>query len=409
MAAFKHQSTCVIHGGHVRDEQGSLTTPLYQSATFVFPDCQTGGARFGGEQAGPIYTRLGNPTTDELERRLALLEGADEAVAFGSGMGAVSAALLTLLQAGDHLVAATGLYGCTHALITEQLPRLGIQSTQVDFSDLDAVEAAMTADTRVLFLETPVNPHLAVYDLDAIVALAKRKGVLTVVDNTFMTPLLQRPLRHGVDLVLHSATKYLNGHGDVVAGIVCGRTELMTPLRNGIRKDFGAILSPHDAWLILRGLKTLALRMERHCDNAMAVAHFLEAHPKVRKVHYPGLSSHPGHRLLGRQMSGAGGVLALELAGDFDTAMTFVNRLRLFTLAVSLGDAESLVQHPASMTHSPYSAEARAAAGIGDNLVRLAVGLEHIEDILADLKQALDELPDVGQGHTEQEALGETE
>ncbi|MBY6185997.1 aminotransferase class I/II-fold pyridoxal phosphate-dependent enzyme [Marinobacter hydrocarbonoclasticus] len=389
MAAFKHQSTCVIHGGHERCAPGSLSTPLYQSATFVFPNCESGGARFAGEESGPIYTRLGNPTTDEFERRMALLEGAEDAVAFGSGMGAVSGALLSQLASGDHLVAAIGLYGCTHALISEQFPRFGIESSSVDFTDIEAVEAAIRPNTRVLFLETPVNPHLAVYDLDAIVALARRKGLITIVDNTFMTPLLQQPLRHGVDLVIHSATKYLNGHGDVIAGVVCGRRELMEPVRMAIRKDFGAVLSPHDAWLILRGLKTLALRMERHSDNAMAVAHYLEAHPQVARVYYPGLPSHPGHRLLGRQMRAAGGVLALELHGGFEDAVRFVNQLKLFSIAVSLGDAESLVQHPASMTHSPYSAEDRAAAGISDSMVRLAVGLEHIEDILADLKQAL--------------------
>ncbi len=397
MAAFKHQSTGVIHGGHQRSAPGSLATPLYQSATFVFPDCESGGARFAGEQSGPIYTRLGNPTTDELERRIALLEEAEDAVAFGSGMGAVSGALLSQLRCGDHLVAAIGLYGCTHALISEQLPRFGIESTSVDFADIQAVEAAIRPNTRVLYLETPVNPHLAVYDLDAVVALARRKGLVTIVDNTFMTPLLQQPLRHGVDLVVHSATKYLNGHGDVIAGVVCGSAERMAPVRMAIRKDIGAVLSPHDAWLILRGMKTLALRMERHNDNAMAVAHFLEAHPAVSRVYYPGLPSHPGHRLLGRQMRGAGGVLALELRGGFDRAVRFVNHLKLFSIAVSLGDAESLVQHPASMTHSPYSAEDRAAAGISDSMVRLAVGLEHIEDILADLKQAL-ALSDEAQG-----------
>ncbi|MBW3166240.1 trans-sulfuration enzyme family protein [Ferrimonas balearica] len=397
MAAFKHQGTCVIHGGHHRAEPGSLATPLYQSATFVFPDCERGGARFAGEESGPIYTRLGNPTTDEFERRMALLEGAEDAVAFGSGMGAVSGALLSQLSAGDHLVAAIGLYGCTHAFITEQLPRFGVESDSVDFADLDALEAAIRPNTKVLYLETPVNPHLAVYDLDAIVTLARRKGLVTIVDNTFMTPLLQQPLRHGVDIVLHSATKYLNGHGDVIAGVVCGSAEQMAPVRMAIRKDFGAVLSPHDAWLILRGLKTLALRMERHSDNAMAVAHFLEAQPQVARVHYPGLPSHPGHRLLGRQMRAAGGVLALELHGGFDTAVRFVNQLRLFSIAVSLGDAESLVQHPASMTHSPYTPEDRAAAGISDSMVRLAVGLEHIEDILADLKQALAACAEAGE------------
>ncbi|SHI08235.1 trans-sulfuration enzyme family protein [Ferrimonas marina] len=386
MDAKMHPDTCVIHGGHRRDASGSLVTPLWQTATFAFPDCQTGGARFAGEQTGPIYTRLGNPTTDELERRIALLEGAESAVAFGSGMAAVAATLLANLQAGDHLLAAVGLYGCSYSLVTEQLPRFGIEVSLVDFADLASVEAAIQPNTRLMLLETPVNPHLRVYPLDPIVALARRHELLTVVDNTFMTPLLQKPLSHGVDLVVHSATKYLNGHGDVIAGLVCGRDEMMQRLRGEIRKDFGAVLSPHDAWLILRGMKTLAVRMERHCTSALKVAKHLQHHPRVARVYYPGLEQ---DNLLGNQMAAGGAVLALELEADYHQALAFADRLQLFTLAVSLGDPESLVQHPASMTHSPYAPEVRQAAGISDSLIRLAIGLEHVDDLLADLDQAL--------------------
>ncbi|WP_298441954.1 aminotransferase class I/II-fold pyridoxal phosphate-dependent enzyme [uncultured Ferrimonas sp.] len=384
-----HPETCVIHGGHVRDSSGALTTPLLQTATFAFEDCRTGGARFAGEQAGPIYTRLGNPTTNELERRIALLEGSEDAVAFGSGMGAVSAVLLGMLSAGDHLIVADSLYGCCHALATEQLPRYGIEVTEVDFAQPQQVAAAIKANTKLMLLESPVNPHLQAYDLDAIVAIAQAQQVLTVVDNTFMTPLLQKPLSHGVDIVLHSATKYLNGHGDVIAGLVCGRSELMEVMRNQIRKDFGAVLSPNDAWLILRGMKTLALRMERHCASALTVARYLQAHPAVAVVHYPGLENHMGHHLIGTQMKAGGGVMALELNGDYEDALTFVDSLSLFTIAVSLGDPESLVQHPASMTHACYDPDTRRKAGISDNLVRLAIGLEHCDDLLADLEQAL--------------------
>ncbi|QIZ75831.1 trans-sulfuration enzyme family protein [Ferrimonas lipolytica] len=389
MDASMHPETCVIHGGHQRDSSGSLTTPLLQTATFAFDDCHSGGQRFAGEQAGPIYTRLGNPTTNELERRIALLEGSEDALAFASGMGAVAAALLGTLQSGDHLIVATSLYGCSHSLATEQLPRFGIEVTQVDFAQLAEVESAIQANTKLMLLETPVNPHLQAYDLDSLVSIAKAHDIITVVDNTFMTPLLQKPLSHGVDLVLHSATKYLNGHGDVIAGLVCGRAEMIDPLRNQIRKDFGAVLSPHDAWLILRGMKTLALRMERHCDSALKIARYLQTHPTVAAVHYPGLESHMGYGLIGTQMKAGGGVVAIELCGDYQTALSFVDALRLFTIAVSLGDPESLVQHPASMTHSCYQQEERRAAGISDNLVRLAIGLEHCDDLIADLEQAL--------------------
>ncbi|WP_417349192.1 trans-sulfuration enzyme family protein [Ferrimonas sp.] len=402
MASKMHPETAVIHAGHLREPQGSLVSPLYQSATFVFDDVQTGSARFAGEQSGPIYTRLGNPTVAEFERRMAHLEESEGAIAFASGMAAVSAVFLGLLSSGDHLICNTCLYGCTHSLVSEQLPRFGIEVTQVDFADLQAVEAAIRPNTRMLFLESPVNPHLAVYDLQAVANLASRRGLTSVVDNTFMTPLLQRPKSLGIDIVLHSATKYLNGHGDVIAGVVCTDGEPLELMRHRSLKDIGGVLSPHDAWLILRGMKTLALRMERHCLNAQTLAEFLEGHPAVTRVYYPGLKTHPGYHLLGSQMGGAGGVLALELNADFDAAVAFVNRLKLFNIAVSLGDAESLVQHPASMTHATYEAVDREKAGISDTLIRLSAGLENAEDLLADLRQALAPL---SQSSTLEEAL----
>ncbi|MDR6963598.1 methionine gamma-lyase [Shewanella putrefaciens] len=382
-------ATQVIHGGHEREAFGALVTPLYQSATFVFESAQQGGERFAGNQPGYIYTRLGNPTTAELERKMAILEGAEAAAATASGMGAVSAALLANLQMGDHLVASNAVYGCTFALMTSQFARFGIEVSLVDFSSVTEIEAAIKSNTKVIFCETPVNPHLQVFDLAAIATIAKRHKLVSIVDNTFMTPLLQRPLDFGIDLVIHSATKYLNGHGDVIAGIVCGSDEQIHRVKYEILKDIGAVISPHDAWLILRGLKTLDVRLQRHCDSAQRVAEFLAEHPSITRVYYPGLASHQGHKFMGKQMKRAGGVIAFELAANLEEAMAFVGYLKLFSIAVSLGDAESLIQHPASMTHSPYTPEARAAAGIGDNLLRISIGLEDCDDIIADLNQAL--------------------
>ncbi|MCS6136933.1 methionine gamma-lyase [Shewanella baltica] len=382
-------ATQVIHGGHEREAFGALVTPLYQSATFVFESAQQGGERFAGNEPGYIYTRLGNPTTAELERKMAILEGAEAAAATASGMGAVSAALLANLQMGDHLVASNAVYGCTYALMTTQFARFGIEVSLVDFSSVAEIEAAIQSNTKVIFCETPVNPHLQVFDLAAIATIAKRHQLVSIVDNTFMTPLLQRPLDFGIDLVIHSATKYLNGHGDVIAGIVCGSEEQLHKVKYEILKDIGAVISPHDAWLILRGLKTLDVRLQRHCDSAQRVAEFLAEHPSINRVYYPGLASHQGHKFIGQQMKRAGGVIAFELAANLEEAMAFVGHLSLFSIAVSLGDAESLIQHPASMTHSPYTPEARAAAGIGDNLLRISIGLEDCDDIIADLSQAL--------------------
>ncbi|MCL1049468.1 PLP-dependent aspartate aminotransferase family protein [Shewanella abyssi] len=382
-------ATQVIHAGREPNESGALVSPLCQSATFVFDSAEQGGARFAGEEPGYIYTRLGNPTTAELERKMAALEGSDCAAATASGMAAVSAALLANLQMGDHLVASNAVYGCTFALMNSQLAKFGIDVTLVDFCKLAEIEAAIKPNTKVIFCETPVNPHLEVFDLDAIARIAKQHNLVSVVDNTFMTPLLQQPIKHGIDIVIHSATKYLNGHGDVIAGIVCASHEQMDVIKYEVLKDIGAVISPHDAWLILRGLKTLDVRVSRHCDSAERVALFLENHAKVAKVYYPGLTSHSGNAFMGRQMKRAGGVIAFELDANLQDSIAFINQLELFSIAVSLGDAESLIQHPASMTHSPYSEEQRARAGITDNLLRISVGLEAVEDIIAALDKAL--------------------
>ncbi|WP_394204017.1 trans-sulfuration enzyme family protein [Shewanella waksmanii] len=382
------QATQLVHAGHEKDPSGALVSPLYQSATFTFTSAEQGGRRFAGDEPGYIYTRLGNPTTNELERKLAVLEGAEAAAATASGMAAVSTALLTHLSQGDHIVASHAVYGCTYSFLTEHLPRYGVEVTLVDCKDADAVKAAITSKTKVLFFETPVNPHLDVYDISALSAIARQQQVVTIVDNTFMTPLLQQPIKLGADMVIHSATKYLNGHGDVIAGMICGSEAVIEKAKYEVLKDFGGVLSPHDAWLILRGMKTLDVRLSRHCASAQRIAEYLQNHSQVEKVYYPGLNDHQGNSLVGKQMKQAGGVIAFELRCDLAGSIAFVNQLKLWTIAVSLGDAESLIQHPASMTHSPYTPEQRLAAGISDNLLRISVGLEDSEDLIADLEQA---------------------
>ena len=389
---FNSQSieTQAIHAGRINDEQfGSLATPLYQTSTFIFDNAQQGADRFAGESDGFIYTRLGNPTTRQLEMRVAAMEGMEDAAATATGMAAVSAALLTNLQAGDHMISSKAVYGCSFALMSHMLKKFAIDVTFVDMTEPDNINAAVQENTKLIFLETPVNPNLVVLDLEKICAIAKQHQLLSVVDNTFLTPVLQQPAKFGADIVIHSATKYLNGHGDVVAGIVCGSNEMISDIKLTTLKDIGATMSPHDAWLIMRGIKTLPIRMERHCSNAQSVAEFLEQHQAVGHVYYPGLKSHPGNKFIGKQMKAAGGVIAFELNTDLKGGTDFIDNMQLFSIAVSLGDAESLIQHPASMTHSPYEPAERAEAGITDSLIRISVGLENVDDIIADLSQAL--------------------
>ncbi|WP_046003473.1 trans-sulfuration enzyme family protein [Pseudoalteromonas rubra] len=384
-----HDQTNCIHGPHHFDDpHGALTAPLYQSSTFKFKDAAQGAARFAGEEAGYIYTRLGNPTTRELEEKLAQLEEMEDAAATATGMGAVSASVLSFLQQGDHLIASKALYGCSFALFAHMLPKFGIEVTFVDMTDEQALVDALQPNSKMLFAETPINPNMTVLDLAMLGQFAQQHKLISVIDNTFMTPLLQKPKHFGIDIVIHSATKYLNGHGDVVAGIVCGSAEHIETIKLTVLKDIGATISPHDAWLINRGLKTLHLRVARHCESAQKVAEFLDSHPKVDTVYYPGLPSHPGYRFLGEQMKGAGGVIAFEIKGGVSEGEKFINATELCTLAVSLGDPETLIQHPASMTHSPYTPEERQAAGISDGLIRISVGLEAVEDIMEDLEKA---------------------
>ena len=397
--------TEVVHAGRIDDAQfGSLATPLYQTSTFRFDTAKQGGERFAGEAEGYIYTRLGNPTTRQLEQKLAVLEGMDDAAATASGMAAVSGAIMANVGAGDHIIASRALYGCSFALLNHMLPKYGVEVSFVDMTDPQALASAIQPNSKVLFLESPINPNLDVIDLAMVGGFAKRHGLIAICDNTFLTPALQRPAAFGFDIVVHSATKYLNGHGDVIAGLICGRHDMIQHIKMTALKDIGGTMSPHDAWLILRGLKTLHLRRERHCSNAQKVAEFLQQHPCVRQVFYPGLPEHPGHQFIGSQMKAAGGVIALEVNGDLHAAEAMINATRLCKIAVSLGDAESLIQHPASMTHSPYSAEERRAAGISDTLIRLSVGLEHVDDIIADLAQALHQC----QLHNDARAVADT-
>ncbi|NMR25179.1 methionine gamma-lyase [Pseudoalteromonas sp. NEC-BIFX-2020_015] len=384
-----HIDSQCIHGPEkANDPHGALTSPLYQTSTFHFSSAAQGAARFAGEEPGYIYTRLGNPTTTELEQKVAQLESCEAAAATATGMGAVSASVLSFLSQGDHLVASSALYGCTFAFFAHMLPRWGIDVTFVDMTDEQALRDAIKPNSKMIFAETPVNPTMAIIDLALIGQVAKRHSLISVIDNTFLTPLLQKPIDYGIDLIVHSATKYLNGHGDVVAGLVCGSQEHITLIKMTVLKDIGATISPHDAWLINRGLKTLAIRIQRHCESAQIIAEFLEQHPQVNTVYYPGLESHPGFKFIGNQMKAAGGVIAFELKGSLKDGEQFINSTELCTLAVSLGDAETLIQHPASMTHSPYTLEERAAAGISDGLIRLSVGLEDVNDIISDLNRA---------------------
>lgn len=388
--------TKAIHAGNVKDVQyGALTTPIYQTSTFVFDSCEQGGRRFAGEEAGYIYTRLGNPTTSVLEAKIAALECGEACVATASGMGAISSTLWTIAGAGKHIIADGTLYGCTFALLNHGLTRYGVEVDFIDTSDLEAVKAHMKENTVAVYLETPANPNLKITDIAAIAEIAHgyNPAIKVVCDNTFASPALQNPLTLGADVVVHSATKYLNGHGDVIAGFVVSSAEFCSEVRMfGLKDMTGAVMDPQAAFLILRGLKTFELRMARHCENGKKVAEFLDAHPAVEKVYYPGLKNHVGHEIAAKQMKDFGGMVSFEVKGGRPAGVKLVNALHLVTVAVSLGDAETLIEHPASMTHSTYSEEELAASGIAAGLIRLSVGLENADDIIADLKQALDQL-----------------
>ena len=373
-------ATRAIHAGQTPEPlSGAVTLPIFQTSTYVQEEL--------GRHKGYDYARTVNPTRQAFERNVAALESATHGFAFGSGMGAIHA-VLTLLSSGDHVVCGENVYGGTHRLMDKVLSRLGLQFTFVDTRDVATVEAAFSRNTKMLFLETPTNPLMRIADLEALCALAKDRGALSVVDNTFATPVFQRPLELGADIVLHSATKYLNGHSDMVGGIVVLDDDELAERIQFIQKSVGAVPGPFDCWLALRGTKTLALRMRQHDLNGRRIAEWLAADRRVREVFYPGLPSHPQHDLACRQMSGFGGMISIEL-GSMEKAKAMVGRTKLFYLAESLGGVESLIGHPASMTHAAVPPAMRQAMGLSDGLVRLSVGVEDVEDLVADLDQAL--------------------
>lgn len=382
--------TKAIHGGKMKDTQyGALTMPIYQTSTFEFDCCEQGGRRFAGEEKGYIYTRLGNPSISAVENKVALLEGGEACAAASSGMGAVSACLWSIAGAGKHILADETLYGCTFALLNHGMTRYGVEVTFVDTSDLEQVKANLKENTVCVYLETPANPNLKISDIQAVAELAHayNPAIQVVCDNTFASPYLQRPLELGADVVIHSATKYLNGHGDVIAGFVVGTEAFINEVKMfGLKDMTGATLGPFEAFLIMRGLKTMEIRMERHCANAKKIAEYLVKQEKVERVYYPGLETHPGYEIAKKQMQDFGAMISFEVKGGKEGGMKFVNSLSMIPIAVSLGDAETLVQHPASMTHSVYTEEELKAAGISAGLIRLSVGLENAEDIIADLE-----------------------
>jgi methionine-gamma-lyase len=385
-------ATRAIHLGYNKsDFHGALNPPVFMSSTFAFEKAEEGGEIFAGERDGYFYSRISNPTLALLEARLADLEAGEAAVAASSGMGAICSAIWTLVEPGDEIITDGTLYGCTFSFFRESLQKFGIKITHIDLTCEGALAEAISSQTKVVYFETPANPNMRVVDIENICAVAKAAGAVTVVDNTYCTPYLQQPLALGADLVVHSATKYLGGHGDLIAGAVIGSADLIQKIRLvGLKDMTGAVLSAQDANLILRGLKTLELRMERHCDSAEIVASYLTQHPKVTKVYYPGLENFTGHTVAQKQMARYGGMVPFEIEGGMAAAKKLLNSMELITMAVSLGDAETLIQHPASMTHSTYSPEERKEFHISDGLIRLSVGLEAVDDILADLNAAFE-------------------
>jgi methionine-gamma-lyase len=389
-------NTKVMHDCKGKDAFNALVPPIYTSASYRFNSAEEGGASFRGETNCFIYTRLGNPTTNQLEKRIASLEEGEGAVAFASGMGAISTVFYTLLANGDHIVADKTIYGCTFALLNHGLTKLGIEVTFIDFNEEGALKKALKKNTKAVFFETPANPTLKIIDIETVVKTVKQfnPDIQIICDNTFATPYHQQPITMGVDIVVHSGTKYLNGHGDAICGFVVGRNNFIDQCKMvGLKDMTGAVLGPMEAYLILRGIKTLAIRMERHSQNAMEVAKFLQFHPKVERVYYPGLPGFSGHEIAKKQMkNGFGGILSFVLKGGIDQGIKLIDSVKLINVAVSLGECESLIEHPASMTHSTYTESERLASGIEDGLIRLSVGIEDAGDLIADLSQALEKI-----------------
>jgi len=386
----KRFETAVIHEGYEeKDLLGSLSMPIFQTSTYTFDSAEQGERRFSGEEEGYMYSRLGNPTVTVLEKRIAALEGGERGLAFSSGMAAVSAVLVALTKANDHILASEGLYGCTFGLLTMMKDKYNIDHDFSAMATKEEIKALIRPNTACIYVETPINPTMKLIDLELVAEVAKGYDIPVVVDNTFSSPYLQRPLELGCDVVLHSATKYIGGHGDVIAGLVVGKKEFLDDVQMTTQKDMGGVMSPFDAWLLIRGLKTLPLRMDRHCTNAEKVFEKLKNHEKITNVYYPGDSSHPDYQIKQKQMKHGGGLISFEIKGSKQDAQQFLNKLSFIKLAVSLGDAETLIEHPATMTHAVVPEDERVNMGISDQLIRLSVGLEAWEDIWEDIEQAL--------------------
>jgi methionine-gamma-lyase len=383
-------ATLAVHAGEAPcPATGALDTPIYQSTTFVSADADEMAAVYGEQKPGYMYTRYGNPTIHALEAKLAALEGGEAALATASGMAAVSTAILGYVKTGDHVVAGRSIYGASYNFLNKKLPRMGASATFVESSRVEDFEKAIRPNTRLIYFETPSNPVLQVVDLAAVAALGRARGIPTVVDNTFASPALQQPLRLGVTVVVHSATKYLCGHGDAMGGAIIGPREYISLLVHEVIRDYGGVISPFNAWLILRGIRTLHLRMPAHCSNAQQVAEFLAGHAQVERVYYPGLPQHPGHKVAKKQMSAFGAMISFEARGGYESGRQVMDRVKLFARAASLGDTRSLIVHPASTSHRAVPPEERRAIGITDGLVRLSVGVEGVGDLISDLDLAL--------------------
>jgi methionine-gamma-lyase len=383
-------NTKLIHAGQHTDPTGAVTVPIYQTSTFAFRNAQHGAALFAGEEDGFIYTRIGNPTIRALEEAIAELEHGCGGIATSSGMGAVNTVYMALLGSGAHMVSTASVYGPSRILIENDFARFGVQSSYVNTSDLLQVRAAIRPNTKLVYIESPSNPAMQVTDIEAVSAIAHENGSIVVVDNTFASPYLQNPLDLGADVVLHSITKFINGHADVVGGVIVAKDPALYKRLRKSMVNTGCNMDPHQAFLVLRGLKTLGLRVERAQYNAMQIAGWLVNQPEVEKVRYIGLESHPQHEIAKRQMKGFGAMIAFELKGGFEAGRRLMDSVKVATLAVSLGGVETLIEHPASMTHAGMDPKDRAEAGFSDGLVRYAVGIEDVEDLIADLRQALD-------------------
>lgn len=382
--------TKLIHSGAFEDQFGSATVPIYQSSTFKFKDAQHGADCFSGASDGFIYTRIANPTIKAFEDSMAELENGYKGIATSSGMAAITSVYMALLGAGTHIVGTASVYGPARGVLEKDFSRFGVEADFINTADIDLIKATIKPNTKVLYVETPANPTMELSDLEACAAVAKEYNLVLVVDNTFATPYLQNPLDLGADVVLHSVTKYINGHADIVGGVVVTKEkELYDKIRHCM-VYMGCNMDPHQAYMIIRGLKTMSLRVERNQENAMKVAQFLEKHPKIAWIKYPGLESFPQYELAKKQMTGFGSMISFGVAGGLESGRALMNNVHLALLAVSLGGVETLIQHPASMTHAAVSREDKEKAGITDDLVRLSVGIENIEDIINDLAQALE-------------------